>query len=177
VETGVVHAGDRIMIQPIGEVVNVKSKLNLCIFRCIPRRYRTMLILCNSIADITLEEGLGTTAFAGDPVILSLQGYSDVNVLSIGCVLSDPTFPCKVATRFQTRLVTFDAMRIPLTKGFTGVMHIGTLSEQVTVKRLISQLNKGTGEVIKAKPRCLPKNCNGIVEIETLRPICIEEFK
>jgi elongation factor 1 alpha-like protein len=73
--------------------------------------------------------------------------------------------------------VTFDAMTVPLIKGFTGVMHIGTLSEQITLTRLISQLNKGTGEVIKSKPRCLPKNSNGIVELVTLRPVCMEEFK
>jgi len=124
-----------------------------------------------------LEDGLGSVAYAGDPVILSLQGYSDANVLSIGCVLSHPLFPCKVASKLETRLVTFDAMKIPLTKGFTGVIHIGTMTEQVCVKKLVSQLNRGTGEVIKTKPRCLPKNGNGIVEIETARPICVEQFK
>lgn len=124
-----------------------------------------------------MDEGLGNKAFAGDPVLLSLQGYSDMNVVSIGCVLSDPNFPCKIATKLQARIVTFDAMAVPLIKGFTGVMHIGTISEQVTVTRLISQLNKGTGEVIKARPRCLPKNSNGIIELEALRCVCLEEFK
>lgn len=100
-----------------------------------------------------------------------------MNVVSIGCVLSDPNFPCKIATKLQARIVTFDAMAVPLIKGFTGVMHIGTISEQVTVTRLISQLNKGTGEVIKARPRCLPKNSNGIIELEALRCVCLEEFK
>lgn len=95
----------------------------------------------------------------------------------MGCVLSDSSFPCKIASKFSARIVTFDAMAVPLIKGSTGVLHLGTATEQVTVKRLISQLNKGTGEVVKAKPRCLPRNSNGIVELETLRPICIEEFK
>lgn len=100
-----------------------------------------------------------------------------MNVVSVGCVLSDFSFPCRTASKFQARIVTFDAMTVPLIKGFTGVLHIGTLSEQVTLKRLISQLHKGTGEVVKSKPRCLPKNSNGIVELETLRPVCMEEFK
>jgi elongation factor 1 alpha-like protein len=129
------------------------------------------------LVGITFDEGSRTKAFAGDPVLLSLQGYSDINVVSIGCVLSDPQFPCKIGKTFQARVVTFDAMTVPLIKGFTGVMHIGTISEQVTVKKLINQLNKGTGELIKNKPRCLPKNSNGVIELETLRPVCIEEFK
>lgn len=120
---------------------------------------------------------MGTIAFAGDPVLVTLQGLTDTNVICIGDVLSNPNHPCKISTKFQARLVTFDAMAIPLMKGFTGVMHLGSASEQVVLKKLISQLNKGTGEVIKVKPRFLPKNSNGIVELETLKPVCIEEFK
>lgn len=126
---------------------------------------------------ITIEEGLGPVAFAGDPVLISLQGVSDANVLASGCLLSDPNHPCRVSARFQARIVTFDAMTVPLTKGFTGVMHLGSLQEQVAVKKLISQLHKGTGEVIKSKPRCLMKNSNALVELECSRPVCIEEFK
>lgn len=79
--------------------------------------------------------------------------------------------------KFQARIVTFDAMSIPLTKGFIGVMHLGSLQEQVSVKKLISQLHKGTGEVVKAKPRCVLKNSNALVELACSKPICIEEFK
>jgi len=108
---------------------------------------------------------------------VTLQGGSDANILYVGCVLSDVNHPCKLTSRFQARIVTFDAMNVPLTKGFTGVMHLSSMSEQVVVKKLISHLNKGTGEVIKLKPRCLTKNCNGVIELETARPVCIEEFK
>lgn len=131
----------------------------------------------SEILDLTLEEGLGVKAFAGDPVLLSLHGYSDMNVVSVGCVLSDPNFPCRVASKLQARIVTFDAMAVPLIKGSTGVMHIGTMSEQASVTKLISQLNKGSGEIVKSKPRCLPKNSNGIIELAALRPVCVEEFK
>jgi len=138
-------------VQPIGEVVTVKS--------------------------ISMEEGMGPMAFAGDPVLLALQGVSDPNVIWSGCLLSDPNHPCRVSAKFQARVVTFDAMTIPLTKGFIGVMHLGSMQEQVSVKKLISQLPKGTGEVLKSKPRCLMKNSNALIELECTKAICIEEFK
>jgi len=75
-----------------------------------------------------MEEELGTIAFAGDPVLVTLQGLTDATVICIGDILSDPNHPCKVTTKFQARLVTFDAMSIPLMKGFTGVMHLGKLN-------------------------------------------------
>ncbi len=37
--------------------------------------------------------------------------------------------------------------------GFPVVLHYGCVSEQATVKKLISLLNRSTGEVLKAKPR------------------------
>jgi elongation factor 1 alpha-like protein len=151
VETGMVQAGDKVMVQPMGEIVTVKS--------------------------ISMEEGMGPMAFAGDPVLISLHGVSDANILGAGCVLSDPNYPCRVSAKFQARVVTFDAMTVPLTKGFMGVMHLGSLQEQVAVRKLISQLHKGTGEVIKSKPRCLMKNSNALIELECTKTICIEEFK
>jgi len=151
IETGMVQAGDKVLVQPIGEIATVKS--------------------------ITLEESAGTTAFAGDPVLLNLQNLSDTSAICVGCVLSDPNFPCRVSTKFQARIVTFDAMSIPLVKGFTGVMHLGSLAEQVVVKKLVNVMRKGAGEVLNLRPRCFVKNCNGLVELETAKPICLEEFK
>jgi len=139
------------LVQPVGEIVTVKS--------------------------ITLDDGVGTTAFAGDPAIIALQGVSDANILFAGCVLSDPNYPCRVSSKFQARIVTFDAMTVPLVKGFTGVMHLGSMQEQVSVRKLISQLHKGTGEVVKNKPRCLMRNSNALIQLECSRPVCIEEFK
>ena len=126
--------------------------------------------------DITLED-MGSAAFAGDPVLVTLQNLADGSIIGIGDIISDPNFPAKVSSRFQATVVTFDTMTIPLIKGFTGVIHLGTTSEQMTVKKLVSQLSKGTGEVVKLKPRCLGKNSNGVIEIETLKPVCIEEFR
>lgn len=56
-------------------------------------------------------------------------------------------------------------------------MHIHSLAEQAVVVKLVAQLNKTTGEVVKKRPRCLTKNSNAVVEIETARPICLELYR
>lgn len=57
------------------------------------------------------------------------------------------------------------------------VLHYQSLSEQAVIRKIISQLHKSTGQVVKNKPRCLVKNSSGIVEIEVQRPVCVELYK
>lgn len=45
------------------------------------------------------------------------------------------------------------------------------------MRKLWSQLKKGSGEVLKKHPRCLTKNTSAIIDVEVSRPICIETFK
>ena len=42
--------------------------------------------------------------------------------------------------------------------------------------KLVAQLNKSTGAVVKQKPRCLSGNSIALVEIKTSRPICLELY-
>ena len=61
--------------------------------------------------------------------------------------------------------------------GYPVVLHYGCVSEQATIKKLVSQLNKSTGEVVKNKPRCLTGNQSAVVEIIVSRPIPLELYK
>lgn len=62
-------------------------------------------------------------------------------------------------------------------QGLQVVLHYQSLCEQATVRKLISQLQKNSDQVIKKKPRCLFKNSQGVIEMEVNRPICIELYK
>ena len=64
-----------------------------------------------------------------------------------------------------------------IVSGYPVVLHYGCVSEQATVKKLVSQLNKSTGEVVKAKPRCLTGNQSAVVEIIVSRSIPLELYK
>ncbi|VDI43502.1 Hypothetical predicted protein [Mytilus galloprovincialis] len=114
-------------------------------------------------------------AFAGDHVTVTITGM-DMNNIHVGSMLCDPTSPLKSATRIKAKIVLFN-VEIPITKGFMVVFHYQSITEPAVIKRLNSQLNKSTGEVIKNKPKCLVKNMSAVVELEFDRPICLELYK
>jgi len=149
VEAGVVMKDDKVLISPLNEICTVKS--------------------------VVVEQVDSLTGFAGDHVVLTLVGPDQASVMA-GMVLCDPSLPVPVATRFQARMVVFN-IEVPITKGYPVVLHYGCVSEQATIKKLVSLLNKSSGEVVKQKPRCLTGNQSAVVEIVVSRPIPVELYK
>lgn len=149
IESGFIKTGDKVLVMPAGEQGFIKG--------------------------ITIDDSSVQHAFAGDQIITQISGIDITNVLS-GSMVCDIERPVKVTSLFESRLVIFN-VSIPITKGFPVILHYQSMSEQVVIKNLISQLNRSTGEVIRKRPRCLTKNSSAVVEIEVNRPICIELFK
>ncbi|KAL5015705.1 hypothetical protein ScPMuIL_005294 [Solemya velum] len=114
-------------------------------------------------------------AFAGDHVTMTITGL-DITKVNMGNVICDMTNPVKVATRIRARVVIFN-LKMPITRGFMVVYHYQTITEPAIIKRLVSQLNRSTGEVTHNHPKCLTKNSSAVVEIEFERPICLELYK
>ncbi|XP_054154467.1 protein HBS1-like isoform X2 [Oppia nitens] len=150
IEAGAVIVGQKIIILPAGEQCVVKSI---------------------SVSDTSVN-----TAFVGDYAILTLLGC-DPNNISVGNLVCDLLNPAPVTTKFEAKIVIFNNIDIPITKGFPVILHCQSLNEQAVIKRLISQLHKSTGQVVKAKPRCLVGNTSGVVVIEIQKPICVELYK
>lgn len=148
VEAGLVLKEDKILIMPLQEVATVKS--------------------------VQQDELSVASAFAGDHCSLVLMGPDQAS-LSNGMVLCDPQNPIPVSKRFEARILIFN-IDIPITKGYTVVLHYGSVQVQAVLKRLLSQINKSTGEVIKTKPRCLTKACSAMVEVALDTPICLETY-
>lgn len=67
-------------------------------------------------------------------------------------MVCDPSSPLKSATRIKARIVLFN-IEIPITKGFMVVFHYQSTTEPAVIKKLVSQLNKSTGEVVKSRPK------------------------
>jgi elongation factor 1 alpha-like protein len=57
------------------------------------------------------------------------------------------------------------------------ILHHQSLLEQAVITNLVAQLHKSSGEVVKRRPRCLVRNSNAVVELQTSHPICIELYK
>ncbi|CAK9797251.1 HBS1-like protein [Anthophora quadrimaculata] len=149
VETGMVSVGDKVLVLPRNEIAVIKG--------------------------LQVDEISITNAFAGDHVSLTLSGFEQQNI-GIGDIICNPQNPVPVTTCFQAHIVVF-AVKIPIMKGLPVVIHQQSLVQPAVITKLIAQLHKTTGEMIKKKPRCLPKNSSAIIEITTQNPVCMELYK
>lgn len=148
IETGVLCPNDKVLVGALREQALVKSLL--------------------------IDEMPLNTAFAGDQVSVILSGI-DVNNIMVGNIICEPQHPIPVSSRFQARILVFN-VKVPITIGFPVLLHHQSLIEPAVISKLNAQIHKGTGEVIKKKPRCLGNNSCALVELETTRPICIERY-
>lgn len=150
-EAGSVSTGDRVCIVPANEIGMVKS-----------------ISLTN---DVPL-----TQCFAGDSVILNVSSIDPQNVY-IGNVVCDCISPAMpVSDKLRAKIVLFNLDK-PLIKGFPVVFHYKSMNEAAVIKKIVSQLDKSSGEVVKEKPRFLTKGMSAIVEIKINRPLCMELFQ
>ncbi|CAB0029264.1 unnamed protein product [Trichogramma brassicae] len=148
-ETGMVSVGDKVLVLPRNEPAVIKG--------------------------IQADDANITHAFAGDQVCLSLSGIDQQN-LAIGDIVCSLAYPVPTTTCFQAHIVVFQ-IKMPITNGMSVVLHQQSLVEPAVITKLVAQLNRSSGEVIKKKPRCLIKNTSAIVQITTQRPICVELHK
>ncbi|XP_027230801.2 protein HBS1 isoform X1 [Penaeus vannamei] len=148
-DTGYVQNGDRLLLLPPGEVVTVKG--------------------------VQVENAEPSAAFAGDPVTLTISGV-DPNVLHVGDFLCDPSEPIPLATRVQARIVLFN-IKVPLIEGTQVDFHYQSLTEPAKIRKLVSQVHKTTGQIVKKRPRALVNNSAGLIEIQFTRPLCLELFR
>ncbi|XP_039279965.1 HBS1-like protein [Nilaparvata lugens] len=149
VETGMVQQGDKLLVQPLNETGTVKALY---------------------IDDVSVQ-----SAFAGDYVNVTLSNIDQQN-MAIGYILSDPLLPAPVTCKIEARIVIFN-ITVPITSGFPVVLHQQSLVEPAVIVKLVAQLHKSSGEVVKRRPRCLLRNTTALVIIETSRPICVELYR
>ncbi|XP_066103878.1 HBS1-like protein isoform X1 [Saccopteryx bilineata] len=149
IEAGFIQTGDRLLAMPPNETCTAKG--------------------------ISLHDEPVDWAAAGDHVSLTLVGM-DIIKINVGCIFCGPKEPIKACTRFRARILIFN-IEVPITKGFPVLLHYQTVSEPAVIKRLISVLNKSTGEVTKKKPKLLTKGQNALVELQTQRPVALELYK
>lgn len=149
IETGSLQIGEKIMVMPAGENGLIKV--------------------------ITVHDEDTRWACAGDHTTIVITGVDQMN-LTIGSVICTYHDPIRASTRFQARVVIFN-IEVPLTKGFPVLVHYQSVSEPAVIKKLVSVLHKSTGEVVQKKPKCLTKQMNAIIELETSRPVCLELYK
>ena len=150
--------------------------------RCPNTLNETFRLIHDFFQSVSLDNALPSStnqglncAFAGDHVSLTLAGTGsgsstlDPANLALGMIVCDPSQPVKVSKHFAAKLVVLN-VETPITKGFACVLHYGGVTEAAVLKKLVAQVSKGTGEILKRKPRILAKNSSAqvsVLKIET----------
>ncbi|SCV04659.1 LAMI_0H17898g1_1 [Lachancea mirantina] len=113
-------------------------------------------------------------AICGEQVRLRLKGVEEEDIMP-GFVLTSPKNPVRNITRFVAQIAIVELKSI-ISAGFSCVMHVHTAIEEVTIKRLLHKLEKGTNRKSKKPPAFAKKGMKIIAVIETEEPICAETY-
>ncbi|RDB22767.1 Eukaryotic peptide chain release factor GTP-binding subunit [Hypsizygus marmoreus] len=149
VESGHLQKGDHLILMPNKVSVEVASIYN------------------------EMEAEVGQ-AFCGDNVRIRLRGVEDEDV-SPGFVLTSPLKPIHSVRQFEAQLAILEHKSI-ICAGYSAVMHIHTLAEEVTLPALLHYYDKATGRKSKKPPQYAKKGQKIVALIETTAPVCVERF-
>ncbi|KAF8639845.1 hypothetical protein AX17_001100 [Amanita inopinata Kibby_2008] len=113
-------------------------------------------------------------ALCGDNVRIRVRGVEDEEV-SPGFVLTSPLKPIHAVRQFEAQLAILEHKNI-ICAGYSAVMHVHTLAEEVTLNALLHYFDKATGRKSKKPPQFAKKGQKIVALIETTAPICVERF-
>lgn len=130
-----------------------------------------------TVSDLLIDDIAADTAVAGDNVKIKLKGVEESDLMP-GYVLCPVTKPCNVATVFDAQLAIIDYKSI-IAPGFTCMIHIHNVIEEITFKIMICEVNKKTGkpDKEKARPKFMKEKQVCIVRLEVMGAVCLELFK
>lgn len=127
------------------------------------------------VLTLWLDEEEADSAFSGENIKIKLKGVEEEDILP-GFVLCSPNSLCHSGRIFDAQIVILEYKSI-ICAGYSAVMHIHTAAEEVTIKTLICEVDKKTGEKSKTRPRFIKQDQIAIVRLETQGILCMETFK
>jgi len=116
-----------------------------------------------------------TGVTCGENVKVKIKGITEDDVTP-GFVLCDPSNPIKTGKIFDAQVVILDLKSI-ICAGYSCVLHLQAMTEEVTIKALICLVDKKTGEKSKTRPRFIKQDQIAIVRFVSNHLICMETFK
>ncbi|KAK0190772.1 P-loop containing nucleoside triphosphate hydrolase protein [Armillaria mellea] len=149
VESGCIRKGDTLTLMPNRDTVDVSAIYN------------------------EMEDEVNS-AFCGDNVRIRLRGVDDEDI-SPGFVLTSPQKPIHAVRQFEAQLAILEHKSI-ICAGYSAVMHIHTLAEEVVLTQLLHYFDKSTGRKSKKPPQFAKRGQKIVALIETTLPVCVERF-
>lgn len=139
----------------------------------------TLIVMPNRVevkVDQLWSDDIEVTAVtSGENIKAKLKGIEESEVTN-GFVLCDPKEPIKTGTVFDAQIVMLDLKSI-ICAGFSCILHLQAMAEEVTIKALICLIDKKTGEKSKTRPRFIKQDQIAIARFVTSHQICMETFK
>ena len=120
-----------------------------------------------------LEEEVNA-ARSGDNVRIRIRGVDDEDITP-GFVLTSPNKPIHAVRQFEAQLAILDHKNI-ICAGYSAVMHVHTLAEEVTLPSLLHYFDKATGRKSKKPPQFAKKGQRIVALIEAPGLVCVERF-
>ncbi len=147
VETGVLKAGDKVVIEPSGTVAEVKSM---------------------EMHHKPLEK-----AEPGDNIGFNMKGASKKDIKK-GDVLGHPDKPPTVAKEFTAQIIVLQHPTV-ITKGYTPVFHIHTAHIAGRITEIVKKMDPKTGATVAENPDTLKTGDAAIVKVQPLQPVALEK--
>lgn len=129
------------------------------------------------VGSIDSEFGALKECKAGDNVTIWLKGMDDAYVNTGFVLCAKGQRLCPVVSRFQAQILisNMPESRPILSPGYQCVMHLHTATLEVTIDKIVSILDKKTGQPKKGQPFAR-KGSAATVNITTSVPIAVEKF-
>jgi len=116
-----------------------------------------------------------TGVCSGENIKAKVKGIEESEVAN-GFVLCDPHKPIKTGTVFDAQVVMLDLKSI-ICAGYSCILHLQAMAEEITIKALICLVDKKTGEKSKTRPRFIKQDQIAIARFVSKNTICMETFK
>jgi len=114
-------------------------------------------------------------AVAGENVKLRLDGIED-DEISKGFVLCSADKLCSASAVFDAQITIIQYKSI-ITSGFKAIMHLHSCVEEVTIEKLICEIDRKTKEKKKLVLPCVKQDQTIIARLRTSGAVCVETFK
>ncbi|KAJ9063631.1 translation termination factor GTPase eRF3 [Entomophthora muscae] len=142
------------------------------------KKGQNILVMPNSrkveVTAIWSEEEEVEMAVSGDNIRLRLNGIDEKDIMP-GFILCGIKKPVKASRLFEAQLVILETKNI-ICAGYGAVMHLHSITEEVSLNKLLHLIDKKTGRRSKRPPPFIKKGQKVIVELESTGVICMEPF-
>lgn len=144
-------------------VIQVNDKLTL-----MPNRVDVV------VDALVLEGTSAQAAEPGDVVRLRLKGVEEEDV-RVGFVLCSPRDLVSYSRSFTAKLMILEHKSI-ICAGYSAVIHIHAAVEEMTVFKLLAEIDKKTGKPKQKYPKFVKPGMKCLAQLTTTQPICVEPY-